>query len=159
MGAANVLQNKTYRENCYIYVRGSTSGGRGCQLNYKLSENIEKMNKQQFKKAVEEVGASICNEMMTVYYNVKGADQDKVSKAVAKVLGATGAAKANANKFFGKSHKAFGSKEEYVKEKQAYFKQLFKTIHADFNSEISAALKLFNEAVPQDVKDAQKAGA
>lgn len=115
------------------------------------------MNKQQFKKAVEEVGASICNEMMAVYYNVEGADREKVSMAVAKVLGATGAAKANANKFFGKSHKAFGNPGEYVKAKQAYFKDLFKTIHSDFNSEISAALKLFNEAVPQAVKDAQKA--
>ena len=58
------------------------------------------MNKQQFKKAVEAVGASMCDEMMTVYYNVEGADRDKISVAVAKVLGATGAAKANANRFF-----------------------------------------------------------
>lgn len=117
------------------------------------------MNKQQFKKAVEEVGASICNEMMAVYYNVKGADQDKISNAVAKILGATGAAKANANRFFGKGRKEFAGEQEYKKAKQAYYSQLFKKIHADFNAEISAALKLFNEAVPKEVKDAQKANA
>ncbi len=117
------------------------------------------MNKQQFKKAVEEVGASICNEMMAVYYNVEGADRDKISAAVAKVLGATGAAKSNANRFFGKGRKAYAGPEEYTKAKKAYFSQLFKTIHADFNAEIAAALKLFNEAVPKDVKEAQKANA
>lgn len=117
------------------------------------------MNKQQFKKAVEAVGASMCDEMMTVYYNVEGADRDKISTAVAKVLGATGAAKANANIFFDRGRKAFASEEEYKKEKAAFFKKLFEKIRKDFNSEISAALKLFNEAVPQSVKDANKVEA
>lgn len=114
------------------------------------------MNKQQFKKAVEAVGASICNEMMTVYYNEKGVDQDKISRAVAKVLGATAAAKSNANVFFDKGRKAFASDQEYSKAKHEFFKKLFNKIHEDFNKEISDALKLFNEAVPQAVKDANK---
>ena len=115
------------------------------------------MNKQQFKKAVEAVGASVCDEMMTVYYNVEGADRDKISKAVAKVLGATGAAKANANIFFDRGVKSFANVEEYSKAKAEFFKKLFAKIRADFNDEIGAALKLFNEAVPQSVKDANKA--
>lgn len=114
------------------------------------------MNKQQFKKAVESVGASICNEMMTVYYNEKGVDQDKISQAVAKVLGATAAAKSNANVFFDKGRKAFASDAEYSKAKSEFFKKLFRKIREDFNKEISDALKLFNEAVPQEVKDANK---
>lgn len=114
------------------------------------------MNKQQFKKAVEAVGASICNEMMTVYYNEKGVDQDKISQAVVKVLGATGAAKSNANVFFDKGRRAFTTDQEYTKAKHEFFKKLFDKIHKDFNEEISAALKLFNEAVPQAVKDANK---
>lgn len=114
------------------------------------------MNKQQFKKAAEAVGASICNEMMTVYYNEKGVDQDKISRAVAKVLGATAAAKSNANVFFDKGRKAFASDQEYSKAKHEFFKKLFNKIHEDFNKEISDALKLFNEAVPQAVKDANK---
>lgn len=117
------------------------------------------MNKQDFKKAVEAVGASICNEMMTVYYNVEGADQDKISKAVAKVLGATAAAKSNANRFFDRGTKGFADRDEYVKAKKEFFKKLFKKIKSDFNSEISAALKLFNEAVPQSAKEANKAEA
>lgn len=117
------------------------------------------MNKQQFKKAVEALGASLCNEMMSVYYNVENVDRDKISQAVAKVLGATAAAKSNANRFFGKGEKQFENVEAYKKAKSAYFKDLFKTIRDDFNSEISAALKIFNEAVPKDVKDANKAKA
>lgn len=117
------------------------------------------MNKQQFKKAVEAVGASMCNEMMSVFYNVEGADQDKISQAVAKVLGATAAAKSNANRFFGRGEKEFENIVAYRKAKDEYYKGLFKQIHADFNSEISAALKLFNEAVPKAVKDANKVQA
>lgn len=114
------------------------------------------MNKQQFKKAVEAIGASICNEMMTVYYNEEGVDQDKISQAVAKVLGATASAKSNANVFFDRGRKAFSDAKDYNKAKADFFKKLFKRIHEDFNNEISAALKLFNEAVPQAVKDANK---
>lgn len=114
------------------------------------------MNKQQFKKAAETVGASICNEMMAVYYNEEGVDQDKISQAVAKVLGATAAAKSNANVFFDKGRGAFGSDKEYSKAKHDFFKKLFHKIREDFNKEISDALKLFNEAVPQAVKDANK---
>ena len=117
------------------------------------------MNKQQFKKAVEAVGASMCDEMMTVYYNVEGADRDKISMAVAKVLGATGAAKANANRFFDRGRKGFANPEEYKQAKAEFFKKLFEKIRKDFNEEISAALKLFNEAVPQAAKDANKANA
>lgn len=117
------------------------------------------MNKQEFKKAVEAVGASICDEMMTVYYNVKGADQDKISMAVAKVLGATAAAKSNANRFFDRGPKGFGDMKEYSKSKAEFYKKLFAKIREDFNSEISAALKLFNEAVPQEAKDANKSNA
>lgn len=114
------------------------------------------MNKQQFKKAVEAVGASICDEMMSVYYNVVDADKDKISQAVAKVLGATAAAKSNANVYFDRGSKSFADLKEYNKAKSDFFKKLFNKIHEDFNSEISAALKLFNEAVPQSVKDANK---
>lgn len=114
------------------------------------------MNKQQFKKAAEAAGASICEEMMTVYYNVKGVDKDKISQAVAKTLGATAAAKSNANVFFDRGRKAFASDAEYSKAKAEFFKKLFKKIRDDFNKEISEALKLFNEAVPAEVKEGNK---
>jgi len=114
------------------------------------------MNKRQLKKAVETVGASICNEMMTVYYNETEVDQNKISQAVAKMLGATASAKSNANVCFDRGRKAFASDQEYSKAKAEFFRKLFAKIRTDFNAEISAALKLFNEAVPQAVKDANR---
>lgn len=115
------------------------------------------MNKQEFKKGVEAAGASICNEMMSVYYNVPGVDRDKIASAVAKVLKATAIAKCNANIYFDRGPKGFADMKEYRKAKSEFFKKLFAKNTEDFNKSISEALKDFNEAVPQSVKDANKA--
>lgn len=144
---------------CYIGKTPLRNAEKAMEKTKMYNLNLRKMNKQQFKKAAEEVGASMCNEMMSVYYNVEGVDREKISMAVAKVLGATGAAKANANRFFDRGVKGFASIEEYKQAKGEFFKKLFEKIRKDFNEEISAALKLFNEAVPQSVKDANKVTA
>lgn len=113
-------------------------------------------NKREFKKYVEAIGASACNSMMETYYSVESADKDAISKAIEKVLGATAAARANANVFFDKGAKAFADRKEYSKAKSEFFVKLFDKINSDFTKEIDAALKMFNEAVPADVKEAQK---
>lgn len=114
------------------------------------------MNKQEFKKGVEAAGASICNEMMAVYYNEPEADRDKIASAVAKVLKATAIAKSNANIIFDRGPKGFADVKEYKKAKGEFFKKLFAKNTEDFNASITEALKVFNEAVPQAVKDANK---
>ena len=114
-------------------------------------------NKREFKKYVEAVGASACNEMMDAYYTVDGIDKDAVSKAIEKVLGATAAARSNSNVFFDKGVKAFGDKKEYGKAKKEFFVKLFTKINSDYTKELDAALKLFNSAIPQGVKDQNKA--
>ncbi len=116
-------------------------------------------NKREFKKYVEAVGASACNEMMDAYYTVDGVDKDSVSKAIEKVLGATAAARANANVFFDKGVKAFATKKEYSRAKEEFFTKLFEKINSDFTKELDEALKLFNSAIPQVVKDQNKAVA
>lgn len=113
-------------------------------------------NKREFKKYAEAVGASVCEAMMLAYYNQKGVDKDAVEKAIAKVLGATAAAKSNSNITFDKGHKAFADPEEYSKAKADFFVKLFAKINDDFNSEIDSAVKIFNAAIPQSVKDEQK---
>lgn len=115
------------------------------------------MNKQEFKKAVEAMGASICNEMMSVYYNEEGVDRDKIAEAVAKVLKATAVAKSNANRCFDRGAKGFADIREYGKAKAEFFKKMFAKNAEDFNAAIADALKDFNQAVPQSVKDANKA--
>ncbi len=113
-------------------------------------------NKREFKKYTEATGASVCEAMMLAYYNQKGINKEDVEKAIAKVLSATAAAKSNANVTFDKGHKAFADLKEYSKAKESFFAKLFDKINEDFAKEIDEALKLFNSAIPQSVKDEQK---
>lgn len=113
-------------------------------------------NKREFKKYVEAVGASACDAMMATYYNVEGADKEAIEKAIVKVLGAVGEARANSNVYFDKGVKAFENQAEYSKAKGEFFKKLFDKINADFAKNIDEALKIFNAAIPQSVKDEYK---
>ncbi len=114
-------------------------------------------NKREFKKYVEAVGASIVEEMMESYYTVKDADKEAIEKAIARVLGATAAAKSNANVFFDRGMKSFDNHQDYTKAKEAFFTSLFKRISKDFTDEVNGALKDFNGALPESVKAEQKA--
>ncbi len=114
-------------------------------------------NKREFKKYVDALGASACNEMMEAYYSVKGADKDAIAKAIEKVLLATNKARMNSNIFFDKGAKAFGDMKEYAKAKEAFFKALFDKVSTEFSEEIDAALKDFNAALPAEEKEKNKA--
>lgn len=114
-------------------------------------------NKRDFKKAVEALGASVCNEMMVIYYDVEGVDKDAISDAIGKVLGAVGAAKSNANIFFDKGVRAFNDHKQYSEAKHDFFRLLFTKIRKDFSDELAAALKEFNAAIPADKKEAAAA--
>lgn len=113
-------------------------------------------NKREFKKYVEAVGASACNEMMDAFYTVEGADKDAISKAIEQVLCAVAAARSNSNIFFDKGVKAFPDKQAYSKEKAAFFNKLFSKITDDFTSQLDAALKVFNGAIPEEAKTRNK---
>lgn len=113
-------------------------------------------NKREFKKYAEALGASACEAMMVTYYNQKDADKEAIEKAIAKVIAATAAAKSNADVTFDKGHKAFADLKEYSAAKKAFFKQLFVKINNDFNKEIDEAVKIFNAAIPESVKEEQK---
>ena len=114
-------------------------------------------NKREFKKYVDAVGASAIAPMVDAYESVKGADKEKITNAIEKVLGACGAAKSHADVFFDKGMKAFESHKEYAIAKKNFFKELFKKINDDFANELDEAIKEFNSAIPQEVKDSNKA--
>lgn len=113
-------------------------------------------NKREFKKYVDALGASACDEMMYAYYTVEGADKDAISKAIEKVLLATNKARMNSNVFFDKGVKAFNDVKEYSKAKDAFFKALFEKVSTEFSEEINSALKDFNAALPADEKQKNK---
>lgn len=114
-------------------------------------------NKREFKKGVDAIGTSVCDEMMAAYYNIEGVDRKAVSDALEKVLVAIGNAKDNANVFFDKGPKAFEDRKAYAKAKAAFFKSLFVKINKDFANELDAALKQFNAAIPASIKAENKA--
>lgn len=116
-------------------------------------------NKREFKKYVEAVGASICDEMMIAYYNVEGIDKEKTQNSIGMVLGAVGKAIGNANVFFDKGRKAFDTPRDYGRAKAQFFKQLFCKIKTELANEINEALKEFNAAIPAEAKAQQKAAA
>lgn len=116
-------------------------------------------NKREFKKYVEAVGASVCEEMMLAYYNVEGVDKDLIAKAIEKTLGAVARAKNNANVFFDRGARGFEDRKAYCKAKENFFKALFNKIETEFNTQINEALKDFNEALPAEVKAANKESA
>lgn len=113
-------------------------------------------NKRVFKKSVDAIGGSVCDEMMAAFYNIEGADKEALTEAMGKVVAATVKAKDNANIFFDKGVKAFESPEAYAKAKDAFFKALFTKISTEFSEEINEALKEFNKALPASVKEANK---
>lgn len=116
-------------------------------------------NKREFKKYADALGASIIDEMISAYYNVEGADRDKIAEAMETVLGAIGKAKNNANVTFDRGAKSFDSVEEYAKAKKAFFRSLFDKIETEFGEEVNASLKLFNAALPAEEKARNKAYA
>lgn len=113
-------------------------------------------NKRDFKKYADALGASLIDEMIIAYYNCEGANRDQIAKAMETALGAIGKAKNNSNITFDRGVKAFETKEEYSKTKRAFFRSLFDKIHTEFSEEINESLKLFNAAIPAEVKAANK---
>lgn len=116
-------------------------------------------NKRQFKKNVDLLGAKLCETMMTAYVNIPEIDKKAVGEAVGKVLETVETAQKNANTFFDRGVKAFPDHAQYRKAKAAFFKALWKRIHKDFNEGVDASLKLFNAAIPENVRTAQKEAA
>ncbi len=116
-------------------------------------------NKREFKKYVDALGSSVCEEMMTSYYNVEGADKKKIAAAIEKVLAAIGKAKDNANVYFDRGVRAFEDHKAYSKAKQTFFKNLFNKITTEFGEDINLALKDFNAALPASAKAANKEAA
>ncbi len=114
-------------------------------------------NKREFKKAVNEIGGVLTEEMLYAFVNVEKADKEAISQSIGMVMDAVENATKHANVFFDKGVKAFENKREYSKEKAEFFQLLFNKINKEFDESINAALAKFNAALPQEVKDGLKA--
>lgn len=113
-------------------------------------------NKRDFRKYVGIVVNDICQDMMMAYYNIENADVNAIDEAIIDVLKAGEIALAQSNVKFDKTRKAFANPKEYNTEKSKFHRIVYTKIHKEMNEAIGEALKKFNSAIPQEVKDQNK---
>lgn len=110
-------------------------------------------NKKEFKKYVTYLANNVCQDMMIEYYNVENANLELIDEAVIDVLTAAESAILKSNFQFDKSLSAFDNARQYRSEKAKFNRNLFHKINAEYVAAIDNALKKFNSAIPQVVKD------
>lgn len=113
-------------------------------------------NKRDFRKYVGNVVNNICQDMMIAYYNIENIDLNAIDEAIIDILKAGEFALAQSNVKFDRSIKSFNSPIEYSKEKAKFYRTVYNKIHKEFVEAIANALKKFNTAIPQEVKDRNK---
>lgn len=113
-------------------------------------------NKRDFKKTVKDIGTAACEEMMFGYYNIQGIDHSKVEDAVGNLLAGITEACADANNTFGKLMRDFDDESAYRRAKQAFFREHFTEVYDRFVKCLTDSVRLYNEAVPEAVKEANK---
>lgn len=116
-------------------------------------------NKRDFKKYITDMGANVCEDMLINAYSIKEIDAAAVNGSVGRVLAAVDKARDNANVYFGKGPRDFESVAVFVKAKREFFRDLYRAIMTDFIADIDAALKEFNAAVPEEVRQRNKEAA
>lgn len=112
-------------------------------------------NKREFKKYISAVSTSICEYMMDVCTFVPEVNEEEINKAIIAVLTAGEAAVIKANVRYDKSESAF-PEGGYAKARRSFYKALYGKAGKEFNEAIKAAVKIFNAAVPAEVKEQNK---
>lgn len=107
-------------------------------------------NKREFKKSVEALSSALVDEMMVSFYNVKDADQEKISNAISAIVEAMGKAVKTSNALFHKGVKEFENIEAYNKAKTDFTKEKYHKAIEEYNDALTEALKVYNEAMPKN---------
>lgn len=107
-------------------------------------------NKREFKKSLDALSSALVNEMMASLYNVKEADQAKITEAINTIAQAMVKAKKDANVLFGKSMKEFANAREYNEAKAKFTKEKYDQAIARYNEALGEALKAYNEGMPKN---------
>lgn len=108
-------------------------------------------NKREFKKRIDAVSTSAASYMMDVCILVDGVNEEEITKAVTLVLTAAETAILKSNVKFDKTPKAFPA-GGYAKARRVFYKQLYAAINKEFDDALNSAVKIFNSAIPAEVK-------
>lgn len=107
------------------------------------------MNKREYKKAVQALGASLCVEIFTIGNAAKDMNPELVQECMNNVYCGMTKAKRGANTIFPKREKDFATKGEYLKAKRDFFRNLYVDLSAEYSAVIDTTLKGFNAALPK----------
>lgn len=108
------------------------------------------MNKREYKKAIETLGSTLCLEIFQIGTITLNADAAKIEDAMNMIWNAMVKAKHSANHYFGKKVRDFENRAEYNRARHAFYKDLFSRLSNEFETVTAEALKLVNEAVPEN---------
>lgn len=114
-------------------------------------------NKRTLKKQIKYICGDLAAECMIATDYVPGVDRDAMFKCVAEIAALQTGALANSTFSFDKVPSDFATVAEYHKARRAYYKAAYTALREKFNDKINSIVKAMNAAVPQKVKDANKA--
>ncbi len=113
-------------------------------------------NKRQIKKHIRYVCGDIAAELLIARHVFDGFDDEKVNAIINDIASLQIESIKNVTFDFDKARRSFEHEGAYRKARNAYFRQAYKTLLADFNNSVQEIVRSMNEAMPQEVKDANK---
>lgn len=116
-------------------------------------------NKRNLKKQIKYVCGDIATDCLIAGNYVKGVDTATMRELVGKLASLQDNTLKNISFAFDKAPRDFADRHAYNKARAAYFRTAFKSLRDKFNSRIQDIIREMNAALPQEVKDANKAEA
>lgn len=114
-------------------------------------------NKRQLKKRVRYTCGDLAAEILIASHALKGFDRQQVAKIVTDIARLQEETLQHASFSFDKGRRSFDNAADYNKARTAYFRAAYKKLGLEFNEKVAAIVKEMNAAMPQAVKDANKA--
>lgn len=114
-------------------------------------------NKQQLKKHIRYVCGDLAAEIMIAAHMLRGFDKAEVSKIVGQIAALQEQTLKNVSFSFDKAARDFDNKAAYRKARTEYFHKAYHKLLADFGESVQKIVDQMNAAMPQEVKDANKA--
>ena len=116
-------------------------------------------NKRDLKKQIKYVCGDIATDALIAGSYVKGVDRKVMSEIVGKLADLQATALQNASFAFDKVESDFENAHAYHTARKAYYRKAYASLRQKFSTKVQEIVKEMNAALPQEVKDANKAEA
>ena len=117
------------------------------------------MNKRSTKKAIRRICGDVAGECIVASHFINGVSTEEMHKIVIEAATLQTFSLEKVSVAYDKVPSDVGSKREYNKERRAYFKKAFSTLHKEVEAKLQEIVKAMNAALPQEAKDANKKAA